>query len=106
MAQKLEQGSIVFIDVPTQLPGLSPSKGTLLPLLDLIRRNIETLRETTPPLLIFDEIALFEWIGHSELDVSRFARALVRSCAKVSTKKSSLLAIHTNYLISPRTTFS
>ncbi len=96
----------MFIDVPTQLPGLSPSKGTLLPLLDLIRRNIETLRETTPPLLIFDEIALFEWIGHSELDVSRFARALVGSCAKVSTNKSSLSAIHTNHTISPRTTFS
>jgi hypothetical protein len=31
VAQKLEQGSIVFIDVPTQLPDLSPSKGTLLP---------------------------------------------------------------------------
>lgn len=82
MAQKLEQGSIVFIDVPTQLPDLSPSKGTLLPLLDLIRRYIETLRNTTPTLLIFDELALFEWIGHSELDVSRFARALVSSSVK------------------------
>ncbi|KAI0279896.1 hypothetical protein BGY98DRAFT_383154 [Russula aff. rugulosa BPL654] len=82
MAQKLEQGSIVFIDVPTQLPDLSPSKGTLLPLLDLIRRYIETRRGTTPTLLIFDELALFEWIGHSELDVSRFARALVSSSVK------------------------
>ena len=36
MAQKLEQGSIVFIDILTQLPDLSLSKGTLLPLLDLI----------------------------------------------------------------------
>jgi hypothetical protein len=77
MAQKLEQGSIVFIDVPTQLPDLSPSNGTLLPLLDLIRRYIESLRGATPTLLIFDELALFEWIGHSELDVSRFVRALV-----------------------------
>ena len=84
MAQKLEQGSIVFIDVPTQLPDLSPSKGTLLPLLDLIRRYIETRRGTTPTLLIFDELALFEWIGHSELDVSRFARALVSSSVKAS----------------------
>ncbi|KAF8490340.1 hypothetical protein F5888DRAFT_1621096 [Russula emetica] len=76
---KLEQGSIVFIDVPTQLPDLSPSKGTLLPLLNLTQRYIETLRGATPTLLIFDELALFEWIGHSELDVSRFARALVSS---------------------------
>jgi hypothetical protein len=85
MAQKLEQGSIVFIDVPTQFPDLkSPSKGTtLLPLLDLIRKYIG-LRGATPSLLIFDELALFQWIGHSESDVSRFARALVSSCAKVS----------------------
>jgi hypothetical protein len=48
-------------------------------LLDLILGYIETLRETTPSL-IFDEIAVFESIGHSELDVSRFARALVQSC--------------------------
>jgi hypothetical protein len=42
-------------------------------------------REATPFLVIFDELALFEWIGHSALDVSRFARALVASCAKAST---------------------
>ncbi|KAF8467932.1 hypothetical protein DFH94DRAFT_777448 [Russula ochroleuca] len=83
MAQKLEQGSIVFVDVPTQFPDLSPSKETtLLPLLNLIRRYIGELRGATPSLLIFDELALFQWIGHSELDVSRFARALVASCAK------------------------
>ena len=87
MAQKLEQGSIVFIDVPTQLPDLSSSKGTLLPLLDLIRRYIETLRGATPTLLIFDELALFGWIGHSELDVSRFSRALVSSSVKVSCEQ-------------------
>ena len=84
MAQKLEQGSMVFVDVPTQLPVLSPSKGTLLPLLDLIRRHIETPRGATPNLLIFDDLALFEWIGHSELDISRFARALVSSSVKAS----------------------
>ena len=84
MAQKLEQGSIAFVDVPTQFPDLSPSNGTLLPLLDFIRRYIGELRGATPSLLIFDELALFQWIGHSELDVSRFARALVSSCAKAS----------------------
>ena len=85
MAQKLEQGSIVFVDVPTQFPDLSPSKGTtLLPLLDFIRRYIGEPSGNTPPLLIFDELALFQWIGHSELDVSRFARALVSSCAMAS----------------------
>jgi hypothetical protein len=90
MAQKLEQGLIVFVDVPTQLPGLSLSQGTLLPLLDLIRRYIETLRGATPTLLIFDELALFEWIGHSELDVSRFARALVSSSVKASANNAIL----------------
>lgn len=90
MAQKLEQGSIVFIDVPTQLPDLSPLKGTLLPLLDLIRRYIETLRGATPTLLIFDELALFGWIGYSELDVSRFARALVSSSVKASVNNPIL----------------
>jgi hypothetical protein len=86
MAQKLEQGSIVFIDVPTQFPALSPSRGTtLLRLLDLIRGYIGTLREITHPLVIFDELASFEWIGHSALDVSRFARALVALCGKAST---------------------
>ena len=90
MAQKLEQGSIVFIDVPTQFPDLSPSKGTtLLPLLDLIRKHIG-LRGATPSLLIFDELALFQWIGHSESDVSRFARALVSSCAKVGANIPTL----------------
>jgi hypothetical protein len=90
MAQKLEQGSIVFIDVPAQLPDLSPSKGTLLPLLDLIRKYIETRRGATPTLLIFDELALFEWIGHPELDVSRFARALVSSSVKASANNPIL----------------
>ncbi|KAH9987019.1 hypothetical protein BJV74DRAFT_843197 [Russula compacta] len=81
--QKLEQGSVVFIDVPGQFPDLSPSEGpSLLPLLDLIRRCIGIQRGSTPPLVIFDELASFEWIGHSALDVSRFARALVASCAK------------------------
>jgi|SRR6267154_140268 len=52
MVQKLEQGSIVFIDVPTQLPDLSPSKGTLLPLLYPLRRYIGTLCGATPTLLL------------------------------------------------------
>lgn len=102
MAQKLEQGSIVFIDVPTQFPDVSSSKGnTLLPLLDLIRKHIGEPRGDTPYLLIFDELALFQWIGHDELDVSRFARALVSSCVKVSTNnpiiQSSLSASDTNH---------
>jgi len=81
--QKLEQASIIFVDVPNQFPDLSPCKGAALkPLLDLVREYIGILREATHPLVIFDELALFEWIGHSALDVSRFARALVASCAK------------------------
>lgn len=85
MTQKLEQGSVIFVDVPNQFPDLSPSKGAaLLPLLDLVRQYIGILREATSPLVIFDELALFEWIGHSPLDVSRFARALVATCAKAS----------------------
>jgi hypothetical protein len=88
MTQKLEQGSIAFIDVPTRIPDLSPSKGiTLLPLLDMIRDSIERIRGATPPLLIFDELACFEWIGHSSLDVSRFVRALVACCAKASMER-------------------
>jgi hypothetical protein len=35
---------------------------------------IETPRGATHALLIFDELALFEWIGHSAMDVSRFFR--------------------------------
>ena len=85
MDQKLEQGSVVFIDIPGQFPDLSPSEeSSLLPLLDLIRRCIGTQRGSTLPLVIFDELACFEWIGHSPLDVSRFARALVASCTKAS----------------------
>ncbi|KAI0246450.1 hypothetical protein BJV78DRAFT_1135200 [Lactifluus subvellereus] len=85
LTQKLEQGSIIFIDVPTQIPDLSRSKGTtLLPLLDFIRDSVERIRGATSSLVIFDELASFEWIGHSALDVSRFARALVSSCAKAS----------------------
>ncbi|KAI0292706.1 hypothetical protein B0F90DRAFT_225367 [Multifurca ochricompacta] len=84
LTQKLEQGSIIFIDVPTQLPDLSPSEATLLPLLNLIRNSVKNLHRngTTPTLLIFDELATFEWIGHPVLDISRFARALVAYCAK------------------------
>ena len=92
MAQKLEQGSIVFIDVPTQVPDLSPSTSngsTFLPLLDLIREHIG-LRGATPSLLMFDELALFQWVGHTESDVSRFARALVSCCAKVSANIPAL----------------
>jgi hypothetical protein len=86
LTQKLEQGSIIFVDVPNQFPDLSPPKGAaLLPLLDLVRKYIGILRSSTNSLVIFDELALFEWIGHSALDVSRFARALVASCAKASS---------------------
>jgi len=85
LTQKLEQASIIFVDVPNQFPDLSPSKGAaLIPLLDLVRKYIGIPRGSTPSLVIFDELALFEWIGHSALDVSRFARALVASCAKAS----------------------
>ncbi|KAH9020839.1 hypothetical protein EDB85DRAFT_2075632 [Lactarius pseudohatsudake] len=77
LAQKLEQGSIIFIDVPTQLPDLSLSDGaSLLPLLDLIRSCVERQNGA--------QNTLFEWIGHSALDISRFARALVAYCAKAS----------------------
>ncbi|KAH9969260.1 hypothetical protein BGW80DRAFT_1335304 [Lactifluus volemus] len=48
----------------------------------MIRDSIERIRGATPPLLIFDELACFEWIGHSSADVSRFVRALVACCAK------------------------
>ncbi|KAI9457416.1 hypothetical protein F5148DRAFT_984134 [Russula earlei] len=81
LAQKLEQGSIVFIDIPTQFPDLSPSKGaTFLPLLGLINRYVGIKPVTC--LVIFDELSSFEWIGHSASDVSRFARALVASCTR------------------------
>ncbi|KAH9026678.1 hypothetical protein EDB83DRAFT_2425033 [Lactarius deliciosus] len=83
LAQKIEQGSIIFIDVPTQLPDLSLSDGaSLLPLLDLIRGCVERKNDAQNALVIFDELATFEWIGHSALDISRFARALVAYCAK------------------------
>ncbi|KAH9957340.1 hypothetical protein BC827DRAFT_1138180 [Russula dissimulans] len=88
--QKLDQGSIVFIDIPTQLPDLSPSQGTtLLPVLDIIKPHILIPHGAAPPLAIFDELSSFEWIGHSASDVSRFARALVTSC----TKNNVFLAI-------------
>jgi len=83
MTQKLEQGSIIFIDVPEQLPDLSPSDGTsLLPLFNLIRNCVERQNDTHNTLVLFDELATFEWIGHSALDISRFTRALVAYCAK------------------------
>ncbi|KAF8267657.1 hypothetical protein EI94DRAFT_1729851 [Lactarius quietus] len=83
LTQKLEQGSIIFIDVPTQLPDLSPSDGgSLLPLFNLIQNCVERLNDAHNTLVIFDELATFEWIGHSALDISRFARALVAYCAK------------------------
>ena len=97
MVQKLEQGSIVFIDVPAQFPDFSSSKGTLLPLLDLIRRSIGAPHKDIPSLLIFDELALFQWVGHSEWDVSRFARALVSSCAKASAKNLTLSCFCLSY---------
>ena len=97
MVQKLEQGSIVFIDVPAQFPDLSSSKVTLLPLLDLIRRSIGAPHKNILSLLIFDELALFQWVGHSEWDVSRFARALVSSCAKASAKNLTLSCFCLSY---------
>jgi hypothetical protein len=45
---------------------------------------VERQNDTHNTLVIFDELATFEWIGHSALDISRFARALVAYCAKVS----------------------
>jgi hypothetical protein len=85
LTEKLEQGSIVFIDVPTQLPDLSLSDGaSLLPLFNLIQNSVERQNDTENTLVIFDELATFEWIGHSALDISRFARALVAYCAKAS----------------------
>ncbi|KAH9025658.1 hypothetical protein EDB84DRAFT_1440336 [Lactarius hengduanensis] len=94
LAQKLEQGSIIFIDVPTQLPDLSLSDGaSLLPLLDLIRSCVERQNGAQNTLVIFDELATFEWIGHSALDISRFARALVAYCAKASGVPHPSLAL-------------
>ncbi|SRR6266404_3419243 len=83
LTQKLEQGAIIFIDVPTQLAELTPSDGaSLLPLLGLIRNCVERHNDIHNTLVIFDELATFEWIGHSTLDISRFARVLVAYCAK------------------------
>jgi hypothetical protein len=50
-----------------------------------------------PFLVIFDELALFEWIGHSALEVSRFGRALVASCAKASPICSS--RFHSDHIL-------
>ncbi|KAI0266948.1 hypothetical protein BC834DRAFT_823004 [Gloeopeniophorella convolvens] len=80
---KIEQGTITFIDIPTQLPTLSPSDNvTLLPILDLIRRSMAQAKGSSRTLLIIDDLATLEWIGHSALDISRFARAAVALCAK------------------------
>ena len=106
MTQKSEQGSVVFIDVPTRIPDLSPSEGvTLLPLLDMIRDSIARIRGATPPLLIFDELACFEWIGHSSLDVSRFVRALVACCAKASMEPLPALPLLSKLASTHRATF-
>jgi hypothetical protein len=69
MAQKLEHlGLIVFIDVPTQLPDriVLCQRGPSYPCSTSYERYIETLLQgaTTPTLLIFDKLTLFEWIGH------------------------------------------
>ncbi|KAH9168252.1 hypothetical protein EDB89DRAFT_1992725 [Lactarius sanguifluus] len=70
LAQKLEQGSMIFIDPP------------YYHCFDLIRSCVERQNDAQNTLVIFDELATFEWIGHSALDISRFARALVAYCAK------------------------
>ena len=94
LTQKLEQSSIVFIDVPTQLPDLSPSdEASLLPLFNLIQDRVEGKNDTHNTLVIFDELATFAWIGYSALHISRFARALVAYCAKVSGVSLSSLSI-------------
>jgi hypothetical protein len=43
-------------------------------------------------LVIVDDISTLEWIGFSLLDVSRFVRALVAVCRRVSYL-SSLLCV-------------
>jgi hypothetical protein len=106
IAQKLEQGSIGFIDVPTQLPDLSPAKGILLPLLDLIRRYIETLRGATPTRLIFDELGLLAWIGNSAICFTLCACPRVIFCKGECERSDPLPPIYTNSESNSEMTYS
>ena len=60
---------------------------------NLIRDSVEKQNNTHKTLVIFDELATFEWIGHSALDISRFVRALVAYCAKASEASHYPLAV-------------
>lgn len=50
--------------------------------------------DTTERLIILDDISTLEWIGFPLLDVSRFIRALVAACRRVSIYQLHTRLIH------------
>lgn len=91
MSQHVDSGTLRFIDVPSFVqPPLagSSAKAPLRPLFDSV---VDSLSVDTSNgggnvdhLVILDDITTLEWIGFPSLDVSRFIRALVAACRRVS----------------------
>ncbi|TFY77892.1 hypothetical protein EWM64_g6116 [Hericium alpestre] len=83
LAQKIDEGALVFVDVTTELGRRAPAKSpsSLRPLFDRVQSSIGTSSEDRT-LVILDDIATLEWTGHPALVITRFARALVSLCAK------------------------
>jgi hypothetical protein len=95
MTRRLEQGSVAFTNrdvlttssIPisqTRLLG-EVTTGTLLLPINPVQKYVCILCEVIHLVVMSDRLASFEWIDHSAVDVSRFAHALVASCANAST---------------------
>jgi hypothetical protein len=77
----LDLGSVIFMDL---LAGLQPphSQQQLQVIFEHVQQNIS--RDSTPCLLILDDITTLEWVGFPSTDIQHFIRALRALCLKVS----------------------
>ena len=81
----MSSGSLDFVDVLSLVQPPEPSdnqaKPTLRPLFDHVASKIGS--DSTPSLVILDDITTLQWIGFSLLDITRCTRALRALCLKV-----------------------
>ncbi|KAI0743659.1 hypothetical protein C8Q80DRAFT_1237014 [Daedaleopsis nitida] len=94
LATHLDLGSVIFIDVTSQVaPTMPEGHPTLREVYDNIRSILATLKDGSekPPLIILDDLASMEWMGLPIDEIVRFARALCGMCRKHA---SSLILRH------------
>lgn len=69
-------------------PDSSSDEPKFSPILDVVSQSLDG-RQGLETLVILDDVATLEWIGHSSLDIWRFVRTLRSVCLKVRKYWSS-----------------